>query len=360
MQTNAPSLDAWYYDGLSSRRQPVRLRVSDGHLRLDGPDGGRDIPAADVRISEAHGTAPRTLRFAGDDTYCEVGQGTALDALLAALGHRDSIAVRLQNRWRWVFVSLASVGLILAAGYLWGLPWGAKHIAPHVPVAVMRPLSNEALAQLDKYLLKPSALPEARRRKLQDGFRELAAANPALLASYGDGLDLDFRAAPRIGPNAFALPGGQIILLDELVALDIDDAEILAILSHELGHLDKRHSIRMLIQSSVVAAITAAWFGDVSYAVGAISAALLSTGYSRDMEREADDYAAGTLRRRGESPALLASALEKLEAAHLARRAGKGHDQDDDDDDENYLDWFSSHPDTAERTRRLREDRAGR
>jgi Zn-dependent protease with chaperone function len=353
VQTDSPALDAWYYDGLSSRRQPVRLGVNGGRLLLDGPDGGRDIPAAGVRVSEPHGSAPRTLRFAGGHAYCEVRQGAELDALLAALGQRDSIAVRLQSRWHWVFASLISVGLILAAGYFWGLPWGAQRIAPHVPITAMRTLSNGALAQLDKYLLKPSALPEDRRRKLQDGFREIVAANPALFASYGEHLALDFRAAPKIGPNAFALPGGQIILFDELVALEIGDAEILAILCHELGHLDKRHSIRMLIQSSVVAAVAAAWFGDVSYAISAVSAMLLNSSYSRDMEREADDYAADLLRRRGESPALLASALEKLEAAHTIRYAEK--DRDEDDKEEDHADWFSSHPDTGERARRLRK-----
>jgi len=356
MQPNAPFLDAHYYDGRSSRRQPVRLSVDGDCLLLDGPDGGRrSIPAAAVRASEAQGSAPRTLRFANDGAFCEVGQGPELDALLAALCHRDSIAVRLQNRWRWVFASLASVTLILLAAYFWGLPWGARLIAPHVPVTAMRSLSDETLAQLDKYLLKPTTLPEDRRRKLQDGFRELAAADPGL-TPYGDNLILSFRASPAIGPNAFALPGGQIILLDELVALCDDDAEILAILGHELGHLNKRHSIRMLIQSSAVAVVTAAWFGDISYAVGAVSGALLSSGYSRDMEREADGYAAEMLRRRGESPALLASALEKLEAAHHIRRAKKDHGRDDRGDAEKYLDWLSSHPDTGERVRQLREN----
>ncbi|MDR1423654.1 MAG: M48 family metallopeptidase [Azoarcus sp.] len=357
MQPNTPCLDAHYYDGRSSRRQPVRLSVDDAHLLLDSPEGvRRSIPAAAVRASEAQGSAPRTLRFVNDNAFCEVGQGPELDALLTALCHRDSIAVRLQNRWRWALASLASIALILLAAYFWGLPWGAKFIAPHVPVTAMRSLSDETLAQLDKYLFKPSALPEDRRRKLQDDFQKFAAADPGL-APYGDRLVLSFRASPAIGPNAFALPGGQIVLLDELVALYDDDAEILAILGHELGHLSKRHGIRMLIQSSAVAVISAAWLGDISYAVGAVSGALLSSGYSRDMEREADDYAAERLRQRGESPALLASALEKLEAAHHhLRRAQKDRDKDGGGGGEKYLDWLSSHPNTGERIRQLREN----
>jgi Zn-dependent protease with chaperone function len=370
MQTSIPSLDAYYYDGISSRRQPVRLSVEDGCLLLDGPDGGRSIPATAVRVSEAQGSAPRTLRFAGSAGFCEAGQGPEFDALLATLGHRDSIVIHLQNSWRWTFASLVGIALILLAAYFQGLPWGAKLIAPHVPITAMRSLSDEAMKQFDKYLLKPTKLPEKRRQELQDSFRKLAAADPAL-AAYGGSLDLGFRASPVIGPNAFALPSGQIILLDELVKLCDNDAEIFAVLSHELGHLSKRHSIRMLIQSSVVATVAAAWLGDISYAAGSIGGILLSSSYSRDMEREADDYAAQMLRRRGESPALLANALEKLEAYHRGhtRHAGKTRDGDDDNggsdgkddsDDKgsakNSLDWLSSHPDTSERVRQLRKN----
>ncbi|MDR3086865.1 MAG: M48 family metallopeptidase, partial [Azoarcus sp.] len=236
-----------------------------------------------------------------------------------------------------------------AAGYRWGLPWGAKVLAPHVPVSAMRPISDEAMEFLDKKWFQPSRLSEERRQKLQDGFRALAAADP-LLAAYGDRLSLNFRASPKLGPNALALPDGQIVLLDELVNLEMNDEEILAVLCHELGHLSKRHSIRLLIQSSVVGLVTAGLFGDVSYIAATVGAVLLSSNYSRDMEIEADDYAADTLRVQGKSPALLAAALEKLDAFHRAAA------RKDDEDSKEYPDWFSSHPASTERIRRLQGD----
>ena len=294
------------------------------------------------------------MRFADSSAFCEVEQGPALAALLAALACRDIVTVRLQNRWRWVFVSAAAIILALVAGYLWGLPWGAKLIAPHVPVAAMRPLSKGALAQLDKHLLKPSRLPQARQQALRNGFLALAATDPGL-APYGEQLSLVFRAAPAIGPNAFALPDGQIILFDELVALHDGDEEILAVLSHELGHLHGRHSIRLLIQSSAVAAIAAAWFGDISYAITAVSTVLLNSAYSRDMEREADEYAADMLRGQGKSPALLADALEKMDAFYRAEKAkAAGEDERAGSSTEKVMDWLSSHPGTEARIQRLR------
>ncbi|MDR2244550.1 MAG: M48 family metallopeptidase [Burkholderiales bacterium] len=344
------SLQAYYFDGRHSHRQPVRLSVSHACLLIEAENNEqRAIPVADIRVSEQQGRAPRTLRFDGDNAFCEVAQSPELDALLTELGCRASVIVRLQNRWRWVLASLAGIALIFTAGYLWGLPWGAEVLAPHVPIAAMRPVSSAALEQLDKSLFKPSALPEQRREKLLEGFRQFAAVDPDL-APYDDDLSLNFRAAPRIGPNAFAFPDGKIVLLDELAILH-DDDEILAVLAHELGHLSKRHGIRQLIQTSAIAAVTAVWLGDVSVATTALYTTLLNSGYSRDMEREADDYAAEMLRHQNKSPDLLASALEKMEEAHRKKTSTSEQDSKD-----HFLDWISSHPNTSERIQRLREN----
>ncbi|MDR0564182.1 MAG: M48 family metallopeptidase, partial [Azoarcus sp.] len=135
------------------------------------------------------------------------------------------------------------------------------------------------------------------------------------------------------------------------VSLNENDEETLAVLAHELGHLAKRHGIRQLIQTSVVAAFSAAWLGDISGAAAAVSASLLSSSYSRDMEREADEYAAYLLKSQGKSPALLADALEKLEAFYREKQ-----NQSKDDKTDKYLDWLSSHPGTSERVQRLRDE----
>ena len=62
---------------------------------------------------------------------------------------------------------------------------------------------------------------------------------------------LEFRKSPAVGPNAFALPGGTVVLLDELVAAAAHDDEIAAVLAHEIGHLHGRHTMRHVLQTSV-------------------------------------------------------------------------------------------------------------
>jgi Zn-dependent protease with chaperone function len=153
-----------------------------------------------------------------------------------------------------------------------------------------------------------------------------------------------------MGPNAFALPDGQIVLLDELIEL-LDDEEVLAVLAHEFGHVSHRHGIRQLIQSSVVAAVVTAWLGDISFIAASLGTVLLDSGYSREMEFDADRYAAEMLTHQGASPDFLAGALEKLETAHRGKTSTP-----DTEDGKGSKDWISTHPNTSERVRRLRKE----
>jgi Zn-dependent protease with chaperone function len=121
--------------------------------------------------------------------------------------------------------------------------------------------------------------------------------------------------------DAFALPSGTLVVTDELAALVTDelaalvtDDEVVAVLGHELGHVERRHVPRQFSQSSVVGLVTGWLFGDISGVLAGLPAALLDANYSRAFEAEADHYAAAMLLDNGTSPALLATALEKIAA----------------------------------------------
>jgi len=73
-------------------------------------------------------------------------------------------------------------------------------------------------------MLDATELDEVRRRRIIEGFRNIAA----LSVGGEEGYTLNFRKGGAIGPNAFALPDGTLIVTDELVALAGDDAEMIA------------------------------------------------------------------------------------------------------------------------------------
>lgn len=324
-------LTAAYYDGTSTRRHPVRVKVRDGHLLIDGVEVQRRIPVGEVDFGEPIEGVPRSIELPGGGR-CEVPDEAALARHLAAAGIGESLVVRIQRRWRWALAAFAFVVAAAAAGYLWGLPALAERLAPHVPPVVARTLSDAALAQLDRGALAPSRLPAAR----QEEIRRLAAA--VLGPGQAPPWRLHFRHAPTHGPNALALPGGDIIILDRLVELLGDGRQIQAVVAHEVGHLAHHHAMRRLIQDAALSVALAAWFGDVSSAAVATSGKLLQSGYSREAEIEADAYAAQRMLHCCGSVEPLVAALKKLDKYGAAPGDS----------------LFNSHPDTATRIAAIR------
>jgi Zn-dependent protease with chaperone function len=128
----------------------------------------------------------------------------------------------------------------------------------------------------------------------------------------------------------------------------------MAVFAHELGHVAHHHGLRMLIQGTVVSTVAAVYLGDISSLVAALSTAALQSNYSQSFESEADRYAAEALKRNGKSPMLLASALEKLEAAALEKAKTKAAWKAD-GGGESWLErQFSSHPSIARRSAALK------
>jgi len=127
---------------------------------------------------------------------------------------------------------------------------------------------------------------------------------------------------------------------------DIGQAELLGVIGHEVGHIERRHATRAMTGSSLTAAVSATLFGDFSAVAAGLPAVLTQMQYSRAMELEADDYAIGVLRRNGRDPDELADILEALERQQPGER-----------DVPRWLRrsmaYLSTHPDTAERIERL-------
>ena len=329
----APAVAARYFDGRTSRLHRVTLTVADGVAQVSG-EAERSAPLAGLRVSERARHAARKVTF-DDGAWLEIDDRAAFDRLLAATGHRDSHVVRTQQSWRGVLLALAVTVVVLAAAYLYLLPAAASWVAAALPVEAERQLGQGVLEFLDKKILAPTRLPVARQQQLQQQFA-------AMIAPEADAptWTLVFRSS-CIGPNAFALPSGDIVMTDQLVDLLKDDQAVMGVLAHELGHLHRRHLTRRMVQSSAVAAITWVVFGDISSLLTALPTVALDMKYSRDAEYEADDYAVAMLRRNGINPEHMAQSFIKL-----AKASG--------DHGPSYL---ASHPATDERIARIRAAR---
>lgn len=288
-----------FFDARTSAPQPARVDIgADRVLRLVTQRETRQMPLEKARITDRIGDVPRRIVFA-DGAIFETPENDAVDAALDAAG-RGGFARRLDRWERFWGVALAAVAAVAVLSWAfvrYGVPPLADAAARVMPVSVDASIGAQGLELLDETLLEPTELPEPRQSALRARLR--AMTGPA-----GDGHDyrLEFRRGKRVGPNAFALPSGIIVVTDELVALAARDEEIDAVLAHEVGHVRGRHALRILLRNAGVAALALAVLGDVGTAsslAAAVPVMLVQAKHSRDFEREADAFARGWLRAQG-------------------------------------------------------------
>jgi predicted Zn-dependent protease len=108
--------------------------------------------------------------------------------------------------------------------------------------------------------------------------------------------------------NAFALPGGQIIVTTGLVEFCDNSGELIAVICHEIGHIEKRHVISRLLKEMGLGLI----FSSDPIVGGEIARMIISSTYSRKQEEEADRFACDLMVKCGFEPKLLAQLFRKL------------------------------------------------
>lgn len=358
-------IEATYFDGRTSRRHPVTVVIHKRVLAMRGEGLRRMERLSKLDISERLQHAPRILRFR-DGAFLEVGDAR-LNQMLEANRYREPRVVRWQNNWPLSLLALIALLALLIGGYQWGMPWAADRVAQHLPASLEKRIGDEQLKLIDARFFAPSKLPAEHQARLQRQFSEMKQPRSERTAYR-----LEFRDS-RIGPNAFALPNGTIVMTDQLVQMAGDDRAVLGVLGHELGHLQRRHSLRRLLQALGVGIVLNLWVGDVSSVLAAVPTFLLDQKYSRDFEREADRYAIDMMRVNGLALEPMAALFEKMGKGHEdAADTHAGTSVEDDDEDAHggteapepprkdnrkrkaAPDYFSSHPSDEERIARLR------
>jgi Zn-dependent protease with chaperone function len=334
---------AAYYDGRTSERRPVRARGIGASLHVSGPEVNFEVPLAQVSVDAPLAGSARTLRLPGE-AQLQTEDHAAVEALFPRAHPLEGFVHRLERRWPYALGG--AVLLALAAWWILvdGLPRAAQFAAGFVPTQIEARLGAQALELVDARFCRPTKLGAARREALSARFARLAAG-----LDDGYAYRLELRDCGALGANAFALPGGTVILTDALAKLATDDDQLSAVLAHEIGHVRLRHGLRTALQAAGLAAISAAVLGDavsVTSLAVTVPTAVLQNGYSRAFEADADEYAFGRLKQLGISPAAFADAMELLE------KSSRG-DQDKKQAPSSF-DYFSTHPATAKRIERAR------
>lgn len=170
--------------------------------------------------------------------------------------------------------------------------------------------------------------------------------------SHRSTLEYHFTVVDSPEINAFALPGGYIYITRGIMAYLNSEAELAAVLGHEIGHVTARHSVQQY-SASMAASIGVALGsilvpelrGGASDLLSLLGNALLS-GYGRDHELEADRLGAEYLARAGYDPQAMVKVVgvlkdQELFDAEIARGEGR--------EPRRYHGVFATHPDNDTR-----------
>lgn len=320
---------------LASQAVDATLVADAGHVRLTD-SGGESLASGrlrDVNIEAPVGTAPRRIVFP-DGRLFETEDTTSVDELsgitAGRLLHRSE---RFRMTLIWVVLA-AIVGVGLA--WRFALPMLVSAAIFLTPPPLIEAIDVGTMQALDKTMVLKSNLSEQRRSEVTELFDQLLEALPE---DRVDGTDYNllFRSMPGVGPNAFALPGGTIVITDALVKQFPYDDVIASVLGHEIGHVEEQHGLRRLYRSLggyVLIATIAGDTGPILEDIFLEGNVLLSLSHSRGQESAADEFGVNLARNAGFDPAGLLTFFEGL--------------PDTGDS------WLSTHPSNKERVETLR------
>ena len=137
--------------------------------------------------------------------------------------------------------------------------------------------------------------------------------------------------------NAFALPGGIVVVHSALIEKARNADELAAVLAHEVQHIEQRHSLKNSVNSLGWAALLTVTLGDVSAAAALMAHQMGAMYFSRDLEDEADRLGFQALIRANIKPDGMVTFFQTMAKEEKGDAPA----------------WISSHPATVERIKTI-------
>ena len=230
------------------------------------------------------------------------------------------------HRRKWNAVIGALAGLVLLIGVAWWqseaiTAWIAGRISMETEVG----LGERALAQL-----------ELENELTQEGAAAKTLTDIGTRLTKGSRYKYRWYVSDDKEVNAYALPGGIIVVNKGMIEEAASAEELAGVLAHEVQHIERRHTLQQMIASAGWAAVLAIVLGDVSAVTAIVIHQLGNLRNSRKLEAEADVEGMKALARAGIPLEGMATLFRRLQAEQ-EKRGGEGPA------------LLSSHPATEER-----------
>ena len=317
----------------------------------------------DIQVSDRIGNVQRKLTFE-DGSVFSTDDNDAIDTAFASKHKVKSLIHTLESKLSFVFIALILTGLFAFSFVKWGIPAISTGIANALPQKTNDLIGAHTFEFIDKYLFEESELDKERQDQIRSHFK--SKLETSHITEEKINYTLHFRDWSYAGegiPNALALPSGDIIVTDKFIELSQTQDEIDSVLLHEMGHIAHRHSLKMVIQSTIVTTIIMMVTGDANaiadLGIG-LGSVMLSSNYSRDFESDADKFAFDKMLELGIDPIAFANIMRRI-TEHSEASFGKNKKDPNqhidympptkDDTKEKVSDYLSTHPSTEERSK---------
>ncbi|MGB2127808.1 M48 family metallopeptidase [Planktomarina sp.] len=339
-------VDARYFDGLLAQRRQVFVSLDAQNRRLiihDRSGAEVDIWPLETlrRLRDDAGIGLVLCSGAVDpgEARLVLSNARAIAAIKAACPNLSKTTVAGRT-WGKIALWLGASATALALMIFVIVPALAGRLAVFIPPEREARVGSSILRQIERILSKE----EAGVWRCTNPKGQMALEQMAQALQQGQ----EFPYAIQVGVvdhamiNAFALPGGHIIVMRGLIDMAETSDQLAAVLAHELGHVAQRDPIEQALRAAGRAGLLSLVLGDATggAALALAGEALISAKNSRDVEARADDFALAQMTKAGVSPEALAEFFELL----LEEMGNSALD----------LGWISSHPPSAARAAHTR------
>lgn len=320
---------ARFYDGRSalSHDAEVRLEADALDIRADGQalvwrlvDLIAEVEADQVRVSNRRERDTRLV--------LSVEEWTAL------IGDRlDGRKRERRRREFWLVGGLAAVAGAVMLFVFVGVPILSGPVARATPVSMELRMGENFDAQVG------AIFPTCRN---EEGQRILSALGDRIAMGADTPFDIRVRAVEAPMVNAFALPGGPVLITDDLISEAESPDELAAVIAHEIAHVEMRHVMQAVWRDLGIGMLLDLVVGG---GTGAGQQAVILAGqasdltYSRDAELEADTRGQALLHAAGLSSQGMAPFFDRMARADGSGRLGEA------------VEFMNSHPDSSRRGR---------
>lgn len=377
---NGDSFDAHFFDGNTARRHDVSITIGPEGINLTPRPGalhGSAVkadniqpqfwPAADLELLSITGRrrSPDILRL-GNRAIPDarlILDYRAAAVFLQTFPHLRKADTEIRNFWPLV-IALTSASAALLFLVFVALPAASGLMARSTPREFEKKLGDNYASQI-ALIMRTCKNSDAAVAMLTPVVNEMARKGAV-------GTSIHIRFAQVDLPNAFALPGGHVIITQGLLASLDDQEAFLAVLAHEMGHVKARDGLQGLYRNfslGILLDLITGGSGIGTQAVG-VASQLTTLRLTRQQEARADSIGGDILVANNLDPAALADAFKRIETTMTkprgttpktdANNTKASSEPGSDSNSGRHLripTWLSSHPETAQRIR-LAEKRA--